>query len=212
VLIEIENLTYVYAPRTPLARGALDGVSLELRPGERVGLVGQTGSGKSTLAQQIAGLLAPTGGRVLLDGTAAATGDPRRPRPAAQDGLAFSIPSNRSLSKRCSKRWPGPRNLGLAQAGSPSGCVALECRSGPRGLAEGALCLSGGEMRQVALAGIWPCAPTLILDSRRGWIPGGELLAQVAVGRQKPAASILPPPRRWRLASDPVGLDRSRRW
>ncbi|CAI9407305.1 MULTISPECIES: dipeptide ABC transporter ATP-binding protein [Aestuariimicrobium] len=47
---------------------AADGVDLTISPGEVLGLVGESGSGKSTLAQVIGGLLAPTSGRVLVDG------------------------------------------------------------------------------------------------------------------------------------------------
>ena len=71
MLIQVENLTHTYAPGTPLAHAALCGASLEIAPGERVGIVGCTGSGKSTLVQHLAGLLRPTSGRVLLDGVAA---------------------------------------------------------------------------------------------------------------------------------------------
>jgi ABC-type multidrug transport system ATPase subunit len=46
----------------------LRGASLEVRPGELVGLVGENGSGKSTLMQIIVGLLARDAGRVALDG------------------------------------------------------------------------------------------------------------------------------------------------
>ena len=47
---------------------ALDGVSLSIRRGETVGLVGETGCGKSTLGRVIAGLYKPTAGQVLFDG------------------------------------------------------------------------------------------------------------------------------------------------
>jgi peptide/nickel transport system ATP-binding protein len=57
-------------PRGPFR--AVDGVSLELRPGERLGLIGESGSGKSTLALALMRLIKPPGrvvrGRVLLDG------------------------------------------------------------------------------------------------------------------------------------------------
>ena len=46
----------------------LDGISLRLRRGETLGLVGESGCGKSTLARVIAGLVAPTAGSVTLDG------------------------------------------------------------------------------------------------------------------------------------------------
>jgi ATP-binding cassette subfamily C protein len=46
----------------------LDGIDLEIRPGERVALIGVSGAGKTTLARIIAGIQRPTGGRVLLGG------------------------------------------------------------------------------------------------------------------------------------------------
>jgi len=48
---------------------ALDGVSLEVRPGEFVTLLGQSGSGKSTLLRIIAGLTTPSEGKVFIDGS-----------------------------------------------------------------------------------------------------------------------------------------------
>jgi ABC-type multidrug transport system fused ATPase/permease subunit len=47
---------------------AIDDLSLEIRKGQWVALIGPTGAGKTTLADLILGLLAPTSGRILVDG------------------------------------------------------------------------------------------------------------------------------------------------
>jgi ABC-2 type transport system ATP-binding protein len=55
---------------------ALDGVSLEIAPGECFGLLGPNGAGKSTLMSLVAGLRAPETGRILLAGRPVTTADP----------------------------------------------------------------------------------------------------------------------------------------
>ena len=55
--IKIENLTYVYMPKTPFEKKALDNVSLEIEDGEFLAVIGHTGSGKSTLIQHLNGLI-----------------------------------------------------------------------------------------------------------------------------------------------------------
>src|SRR5690606_28606297 len=63
---------------------AVDGVDLELRTGQVVGLIGPNGSGKSTLLNMLSGVIEPTGGEVLLDGAPA----PRRSDHVARAGVA----------------------------------------------------------------------------------------------------------------------------
>ena len=87
-LLEVRDLTRSYAkPRTALLAApgrhvAVDGVSLDVRAGERVGLVGESGCGKSTLARAILGLEEPQSGTITLGGAPVYTG--HRPNPAVR--------------------------------------------------------------------------------------------------------------------------------
>src|SRR5262249_25604039 len=68
---------------------AVNGVSLAVRKGEVLGIVGESGCGKSTLARMLLGLLTPSAGEILFDGTAVGGLDPRalarRVQPVFQD-------------------------------------------------------------------------------------------------------------------------------
>ena len=61
---------------------AVDHVSLEVRPGEVVGLLGDNGAGKSTLIKMIAGVYRPDGGRLLLSGHEVSFESPQHARDA----------------------------------------------------------------------------------------------------------------------------------
>ena len=63
--VSCERVSYSYPGSE---RPALSGVSLDLRPGEYVGVVGPNGGGKSTLVRLLNGLLRPDSGRVLVSG------------------------------------------------------------------------------------------------------------------------------------------------
>ncbi|MFI6292349.1 ABC transporter ATP-binding protein [Nonomuraea sp. NPDC050790] len=77
-MLEARELSVVHPARggRPPAR-AVDGVNLQVRPGEIVALIGESGCGKSTLARALVGLVPPTAGQVLYQG---APLDPRRLR------------------------------------------------------------------------------------------------------------------------------------
>jgi D-xylose transport system ATP-binding protein len=70
-LLRIEGLSKRFGPVV-----ALDQVSLEVRRGEVVGLLGDNGAGKSTLIKIVSGSLAPSSGRILLDGRPVAFASP----------------------------------------------------------------------------------------------------------------------------------------
>jgi ABC-type glutathione transport system ATPase component len=63
----------------------LKGVSLEIAPGETLGLVGESGSGKTTLGRAVLGLAAPTGGSIVFGGKDVTRMPQRQRRPLAQD-------------------------------------------------------------------------------------------------------------------------------
>jgi energy-coupling factor transport system ATP-binding protein len=110
-ILRTEALVHVYGGATR----ALDGVDLEIRRGARVAIVGQNGSGKSTLVRHFNGLLRPTEGRVLVDGTDAA--GRRVAHLAATVGLAFQDPDRQIFAGKVRTEVGfGPRNLGLGGA------------------------------------------------------------------------------------------------
>ena len=67
--IKAEHLTYKYGDGTAFEQYALKDVNFEIPDGQFVGLIGHTGSGKSTLIQHLNGLIKPTSGRILYNGT-----------------------------------------------------------------------------------------------------------------------------------------------
>jgi energy-coupling factor transport system ATP-binding protein len=85
-------------------REAIQGIDLDLRPGEFAALVGDNGAGKSTLALTIAGLLRPTAGQMRF-------GDRKRPRPGLDVSLLFQHPPDQLLADSVEEEIGfGPRN------------------------------------------------------------------------------------------------------
>lgn len=83
-LIELKNLEKHYMkrvwPRNEKSLRAVDGVSLSIRRGETLGLVGESGCGKSTVGQMTANLLEPSGGQLLYKGEDIANSHSLQPR------------------------------------------------------------------------------------------------------------------------------------
>jgi energy-coupling factor transport system ATP-binding protein len=198
MLIQVERLSYTYAPHTSLAHSALCDVSLELGPGERVGILGPSGSGKSTLTGLLAGLAEPTSGRVLLNGVAAHERSAAARAQRRHVGLALQRPEDQIFEQTVFKEVAfGPRNQGLAEAEIEARVSwALDMVGLDSALAErNPLMLSGGEMRRLALAGILAMRPeVLILDEpTAGLDPQGraDLLSRIDAWQQATGLTLV---------------------
>ncbi len=64
-MITIENVSKSYSPKVPLA---VNDLSIEIRDGEILGLVGLNGAGKTTTIRMVSGITLPTSGRITVDG------------------------------------------------------------------------------------------------------------------------------------------------
>ena len=167
--IVIENLTHTYMPGSPFQATAIHGVSLTIRDGEFIGLIGHTGSGKSTLIQHLNGLLRPSSGRVLIDGKDLFGKDTDKREVRRKVGLVFQYPENQLFEETVAADIAfGPKNLGLspeevdARVRDACAQVHLDYETfKDRSVFE----LSGGQMRRAAIAGVLAMQPqTLILD------------------------------------------------
>ena len=129
---------------------ALQDISLRIRHGERVALVGANGCGKSTMLRLLNGLLQPAGGRILRDADARQALLFQRPfmlRTTARNNVALGI-------------WLG--GLGWAEAKRRAE-QALD-RVGLASVAgRNARTLSGGQQQRLALARAWASRPDVLL-------------------------------------------------
>lgn len=167
-IIRVDNLTHTYGVGTPFQRSAVEGLSLEIRRGEFLGLIGHTGSGKSTLIQHLNGLLKPSSGTIYLDGRDI-WAEPKKIREVRfRVGLVFQYPEYQLFEETVRRDVAfGPKNMGLsADEVERRVLAAIEAV----GLDESVLdkspfALSGGQKRRVAIAGVMAMEPeVLILD------------------------------------------------
>jgi energy-coupling factor transport system ATP-binding protein len=114
--IQVEHLTHTYLPGSPFSSTAIHDLSLSIEDGEFIGVLGHTGSGKTTFVMHLNGLLKPTEGRVIVDGT-----DITRKGVSLLDvrkkvGLVFQYPEYQLFEETVAKDVAfGPRNMGLSR-------------------------------------------------------------------------------------------------
>jgi ABC-type bacteriocin/lantibiotic exporter with double-glycine peptidase domain len=163
--IRLDDVSFRYSDSGPLA---VDGVSLDIKPGETIAVVGSSGCGKSTLARLVAGLYQPTSGKIALDGHQLGAMELRSVRQqlgmVPQDPFVFasSIRDNISLS------WPEAELERVAWA-ARTAAIHQDVVAMPMGydtpLADGGGGLSGGQRQRVAIARAVLSAPAvMILD------------------------------------------------
>ena len=161
--VRAEGVSFAYGP---LAPAVLKGVSLEVQPGQLVGIVGRTGSGKSTLAHLLLGLYPPTSGRILFDGRDLAELELQSVR--RQIGIVTQRPYLFGATIR--------RNIALSNPTMPHemvveaaklACIHDEIVAMPMGydtpLVDGGASLSGGQQQRIALARALAHRPSILL-------------------------------------------------
>jgi branched-chain amino acid transport system ATP-binding protein len=157
-LVELVDIEFHYG-----SLQVLFGVSLQVRAGEVLGLLGTNGAGKSTLLRVLSGLAPPSGGRVLLDGEDV-TGVPAERMAAlgvvqVPGGKAvfpdLSVAENLDVGSYLLRRDRGERNARIEEALSLFPRLQERWRL-PAGN------LSGGEQQQLALAKAMLLRPRLL--------------------------------------------------
>jgi thiol reductant ABC exporter CydD subunit len=191
--VALEHVSFSYPGR---AVPVLDGLELQLAPGEAVALVGESGAGKSTVAGLLLGLLAPTAGTVTVGGVdlAACQVDawrrliawvPQHPallRATVADNIRLADPTATAEMVR----------EAAARAGADQFISAL-----PDGYATviggGGRALSPGERRRIGLARAFlRDAPLVILDEPTADLdPVGVALVAAAVRRLQTGRTVL---------------------
>ncbi|MGI6784675.1 MAG: ATP-binding cassette domain-containing protein [Aminivibrio sp.] len=167
---ELRDLTYVYpgeaAGDSASPRPALRGVSLSIREGEWLALLGANGSGKSTLAKHLNALLVPSQGECIVYGLDAAD-EKNACAIRSSVAMVFQNPENQIVGTVVEEDTAfGPENQG-----APSGEIVrrVEKALGDAGLLakrkKPTYTLSGGEKQRLAVAGALAMdTPCLVLD------------------------------------------------
>ena len=167
--IDFEDVHFRYGP----GRRVIDGFSLHIAPGEKVGIVGRSGAGKSTLVNLLLRFYDLEGGRILIDGQDIAavtqaslrrqigmvTQDTALLHRSIRDNIAFGRPEAGDAEIMAAAERAEAAGF-IAQLADQRGRTGLDAHVGERGVK-----LSGGQRQRIAIARVMlKDAPILVLD------------------------------------------------
>ena len=176
-IIEAEGVSYVYPvlsdddPENPGAaqvkkdaEKALDGVSLSVRPGQFICILGRNGSGKSTFARQLNAILAPTEGTLWVDGMDSKD-ESKIMEIRRKVGMVFQNPDNQIIGSIVDEEVAfGLENLGATVTEIRKGVYEALDDVGMREYAKASPNrLSGGQKQRIAVAGVLAMQPKCIV-------------------------------------------------
>jgi ATP-binding cassette, subfamily B, bacterial len=162
--VRADRVSFAYGG--PLAPLVVKDVSLEVRPGQLVGIAGRSGSGKSTLACLLLGLYPPTSGKILFDGRDLTELDLKSLR--GQIGIVTQRPYlfGGTIRRNIALSNPEMTHEMVVDAAKLA-CIHDEILAMPMGydtpLIDGGASLSGGQRQRIALARAVAHHPTILL-------------------------------------------------
>ncbi|MET0367029.1 MAG: ATP-binding cassette domain-containing protein, partial [Methylobacterium sp.] len=167
--VEFRDVTFHYGK----GQGIIEGFSLRVRPGEKIGLVGRSGAGKTTLMHLLLRLYDVEGGAILIDGQEIAgvtqaslrgaigvvTQDTSLFHRSIRDNIAYGRPDASEEEVLSAARRANALDF-IRTVRDPQGRTGLDAHVGERGVK-----LSGGQRQRIAIARVFlKNAPILVLD------------------------------------------------